>query len=270
MRDTRLVLRASAAASLRFYAATLLALWLTVMMPWLGVSPVLASGTANCSEFLQDSRWLGEQASTTAQRHGAKATFEDWYLQQCTNPGLLEFSASEVWSNVVPTDGSFNDIIQIGAANCRAPNCQGGMGYYYAYGVTHTTPGCSTFQDKSPNNNYLASWTAANHVYNVWHASNYWNLYVDSTRFRQVPESAICWTPRSSVWFAESWDYGDQLGGTYTDHLTVSGAQYTTTEGGSWVNTSFNPSGQCNYVPTNVPFNCDVTGAQSFDMWTDR
>ena len=250
--------------------ALVMSIWLTALVPWFGTSAVLAGGTANCSEALISNRWLGQQSASSSQRHGAKATFENWSLVQCTNPGLVEISGSEVWTNLIPTDGSDWDILQIGAGNCRAPVCHAGMYYYWGGGLRHTTPGCSQFQDSPPVNNGISSWTAASHTYAVQHASNVYNLQIDGVTKVVMAESAVCWTPRSAVWFGESWDYGDQIGGTYYDHLTVSNAQYQTSEGGGWVNTSFNAASPCNYVATHVPFECDVTGAQSFDMWTDR
>jgi hypothetical protein len=256
---------------LRLTVAVILSLWLAVMVPWLGGSSVLASGSANCSEGGQHSRFLAQHAQTTATRQGAKATFEVWNLVQCTNPGPVEISGSSIWSSVEPTDGGAYDILQMGAANCRYPGvCLAGMHYYFAAGLTHTTPGCSAFQDTWPILNSAGSWVSATHTYTVQHRNNEWDLLVDSTTKTAYVEAAVCWTPRKSVWFGESFDYGDQIGGTYADHLTVSGAQYTTTEGGGWVATAFSAANPCNDVPSVAPFYCDVTGIQSFDIWTDR
>lgn len=251
--------------------AVAMSIWMAVMLPWLGVSPVLASGSANCSELGATNRWVGQQASTTGQRHGAKGTFELWALVQCSNPGLFEVSGSFVFSNIVPTDGGFNDIIQVGAGNCRAPiECASGMTYYEGWGITSTTPGCSTFEDTAPAPFNLGAWTSHTHTYTVQHISNVWKFIVDGTTLDSIPESWICWTPRSASWFGESWDYGDQIGGTATDHLTISSTQYTSIEGGGWANTAFNASNACNYVASHPPFFCDVTQTNELDIWTNR
>jgi hypothetical protein len=245
-----------------------LSIWLAFMLPWIGVSRVFALGAAPCSELFQKNRWQGQQSSTTSERHGAKGVFESWSLVQCTNPGLFEISGSFVFSNVIPTNGSFNDIIQVGAGTCRAPICSGGMHYLFAAGLTHTTPGCSTYQDTTPLPNEAGSWTGTTHTYTVQHSGNLWRLMVDGVAKANYAEAAICWTPRSSIWFGESWDYGDQIGGIPVDHMTISGTQYMPFEGAAWFNTTFAAANPCNYAASSPPFQCDVTGAQSLDFWT--
>jgi hypothetical protein len=248
------------------------AMWLALIPVWLALAPtVWAAETANCSELGATNRWQGHQASTTTgQRHGAQAIFEDWSLVQCTNPGLVEASGSFVFANVVPTDGTSLDIIQIGAGNCRAPNCPGGMQYYAANGLSHHTPGCSTFQDTAPILRGWGAWSPGNHIYRVEHSTNFWRVFVDQTQKASLAEGSLCWTPRSSVWFGESWDYGDQIGGTPTDRLSITQASYMTSEGSAWVATSFNASAGCSYAGSSGIFNCDVTGTRSLDIWTDR
>lgn len=252
--------------------ASAVSLWIALAPAWLGMAPPAAAiGTANCSEITPQNRHLGHQASTGALRHGARATFENYSLWQCSNPGFpVEISGSLVFSNVVPTDGSTWDIIQVGAADCRSPDCGAGMRYYYALGLASSTPGCAGYQSIPPVIWNAGAWTAAAHEYRVEHIANAWKLYVDSSLARSYPESNVCWTPRSSVWFGESWDYGDQIGGTLGNKLTISATKYTTTEGGGWIGTSFVAANPCNYAGSFDVFHCDVTGATTIDIWTDR
>ena len=246
-------------------AAVLTAMLLITLFP----ATTMAAETAACNELYKN-RWQGHQSATTAQRHGAQAIFEAQALQQCINPGLIEVSGSFVFSNIVPTDGGANDIIQIGAGNCRAPNCPAGQRYYSAYGRTSSTPGCSSKSNRSPLVGDEGAWANAAHVYKVVHQSNEWSFFVDNTKVGWVLEGEICWTPRSAVWFGESWDFGDQIGGTAANKFSITQASYTTVEGGGWTATSFNAAAGCNYVGTQFPFNCDVTGLRSINIWTDR
>lgn len=248
------------------------AMWLALVPLWLLMAPgVLAAGNAPCRDGGPVNRWQGQQASTVAgRRHGAQASFEGQVLVQCTSPGLIEISGSFVFSNVVPTDGGFNDIVQIGAGNCRAPNCPGGMQYYTGWGRSNATPGCSAFSNVLPLATGVGPWGGGARVYKVRHAANVWQLVVDNTVKLNIPESAICWTPRSSVWFGESWDAGDQIGGTLANKLSITSASYMTVEGGALVATTFNAANACNYAASAFPYNCDVTGARSLDIWTNR
>lgn len=104
----------------------------------------------------------------------------------------------------------------------------------------------------------------------VKHSANYWRFIIDGDQVDSVSEPAVCWMPRSSVWFGESWDYGDQIGGTSSSRYFVTATQYMTIEGGGWNNTSFNSSASCNYAPTSPPFYCDIININRFEIWTNR
>jgi hypothetical protein len=249
------------------------ALWLTLLPLWLVVAPVtFAAGTAPCSEGGPHNRWQGHQNAVAApgQRHGAQAIFEGQVLQQCSSPGLVEISGSFVFANVTPTNGGSNDIVQIGAGNCRAPNCPGGMQYYTGWGRSHATPGCSAYGDVLPLATGVGAWGGGDRVYKVQHVNNQWQLLVGNVVFQTVAETNLCWVPRSSVWFGESWDVGDQIGGTAVNKLSMTQASFTNAENGVFVPTAFNAANACNYAASNFPFNCDVTGGRSVDIWTNR
>lgn len=112
-----------------------------------------------------NNHWVGQQNATTGQRHGAQARFENYSLLTCIqpDPDFLEVSGSFVLSNIIPTDGQFNDILQIGAGKCVSPSCPSGMRYYSGFGLTHTTPGCAGWQDQPPLLLFEGNWTAASH-----------------------------------------------------------------------------------------------------------
>lgn len=87
--------------------------------------------------------------------------------------------------------------------------------------------------------------------------------------YHATPEASICWAPKIAVWFGESLDYGDQIGGTPGNPLTVSDTRLALSENGSFISTSFDSSAFCNYG-NGAPFFCDITGTRSFNVWTNR
>jgi hypothetical protein len=230
----------------------------------------LAAETADCSELWATNRWRGHAVQDANQKHGASGTAEAHTLAQCTNPGLIEASGSFSFSNVTPSDGGYNDIVQVGMGNCRAVNCPAGMRYYSGWGRTSSTPGCSGYSNRAPVVTDEGAYSSASHDFKVYHQTNYWRFFVDSTQVGSVGESSICWTPRVAMWFSETWDFGDQIGGTPANKLSVTLTNYASSEGGGFVWTNFNAAGACNYGGSGAPFYCDVTGTRSYSTWTDR
>lgn len=109
----------------------------------------------------------------------------------------------------------------------------------------------------------------AQHDYKVYHTANVWKLLVDSTLKSSVGEASICWSPAKSSWFGETWDQGDQLGGTAASHLPVTLMNYATAEDGGFFWTNLTPGPVCNY--NNAPpaaYQCSITSAKSIDLWT--
>lgn len=144
------------------------------------------------------------------------------------------------------------------------------MHYLTAWGRTSSTPGCSGFSNRAPANNFVGYWTSGSHTLTVRHTGNYWYHHVDGVQKSSVSEASICWTPRRALWFGESWDLGDAIGGSSTNKFTISSLMYTNTEGGAWNNTAFSASSTCNYQDGPAPFNCEVAGAQSISVWTSN
>lgn len=254
-------------------AAIAMAVWTLLAYPSAGLAEThVGPGPCVDADTDNNNQWAGQKNESANGRHGARANYEAWVLVMCTNPGLVEISGSYVFANVGPNDGGFNDIIQIGAGHSRCPvACPSGMHYFSGMGLTHTTPGCSGYQDVAPLLLDEGAWTNQQHQYMVKHSGNLWRLYVDGVQEGfSLAESGVCWTPRMSFWMGETLDRGDQLGGTFGDRLRISTTQYMSSEGGAWLNTSFNASNQCNYAATNIPYFCDIIGLQSIEIWTDR
>jgi hypothetical protein len=182
---------------------------------------------------------------------------------------LIEISGSFIWINIIPTNGGFNDILQLGIGVCRGGiECSDQMHYQAARGREKTTPGCSGFTNEYPIGHRLAYWNPGTWVLELKHTGNYWVHKIDGIEFELLSESWVCWTPRKAVWFAESLDTGDALGGSTLNPYLISNARYTTTEGGSWSAPSWTVGPSCNYADGPAPFGCEVAGASAINVWT--
>ncbi len=229
----------------------------------------LAAGTTACSEGPgQVNHWRGEAVSG-GQKHGTSGTVPGRTLVMCTSPGPIEIDGSFYFSNVEPASGSFRDIVQIGFGQGRSPTLLGGMYNIYGWGRSSSTAGCSGFSNKDPLATQLNAYDNASHDYKVYHASNAWKLYVDTTQKVGITESAICWTPGKSTWFGETWDAGDQLGGTQASHLPITSMNYANAEDGGFFWTNLDAAQACNYnAAPPAAYSCDITTTRSIDIWT--
>lgn len=186
---------------------------------------------------------------------------------------FIEYSGSFAFSNVVPIPGSADDIVQVGIGNCRSPTCSGGIHYYTGYGRNPTTPGCSGYSHRQPIATEMAFAYKGlySHDLKVGHSPGNWYFYTDNTLLQLTADSNICWTGKQAVWFGESWDAGDAIGGPATDVADFGSTNYATTVGGGYTYTSFNPNLACNYGPAQAAYyKCDVIKSTEFLFWTAR
>lgn len=82
-----------------------------------------------------------------------------------------------------------------------------------------------------------------------------------------LPLGSICWTPTRAVWFGESWDSGDAIGGSAGNHVKLTSAHYEATVGGTWSSPSFNPGANCPLI-TLPKYKCVAQNGQAIDFWT--
>lgn len=248
---------------------TISAIVLQLMFP----TTVAAVQTATCSDAFTNNRWRGN-AITGGQKHGASSTANATFLNICTSPQGISWDGSFYFSNVTPTTNShFNDIVQVGYGQCRSALCpaEGHNYYLWSWGRDPRTPGCANFSTVSPLIiGGIAVWTPASHTFGVNHVSNEWRGYVDGVDRMSEMEWSICWTPARAVWFGETLDLGDQLGGTAASPLIISNTTYQNTEGGGFFYTSFNPALECNNNVGTAPYFCDVTSGTGLALWTNR
>lgn len=235
--------------------------------------PRLAAATAiSCSEIPITNRHQGQVVFSTSQKHGIKATVENQALQQCTNPGFpIELSGSFIWVNIVPSDGTNWDIIQLGVGVCRGGiECVGTMHYQAARGRSDDTPGCAGFTNEAPIGHRFSGYVPDTHVLELVHTGNLWSHRIDGIIKEGLAESWVCWTPRKAIWFAETLDYGDAMGGTPTNEFSIYNARYTNTEGGAWILPTFPLGPTCNYVDGPAPWNCRVLSQTQINVWTNN
>lgn len=229
---------------------------------------VRAAGTANCNP--DGNRWKGHAVQGSGQVHGVSGTFEGQHMKLCDNPGISETSGSFVLSNITPSNGGFNDIVQIGMGSCRVWfYCGDRMRYYSGWGRTESTPGCAGEASRFPTVVDEGDWVDASHDYKVYHQNNWWRMFVDQVEYLAVHEDEICWTPKIAVWFGEALDAGDQIGGTAANPFGVTATNYAAAENGGFGWTTFNANDPCNYGNP-PPYRCDVTGTKSLTIWTAR
>jgi len=236
----------------------------------LAIPPVaFAADTANCSEGPGAvNRHKGNSWSAL---YGVAAIIDGQTLNKCTNGVVGEVAGSQAWVNIEGY-GSTNNIIQIGLLKCANPinpACDSNMHFVRAWGRS----GCVSLPDHYPFPEAIGSWDGANHNYKVWRNSAAWNFYIDTTSWGGITPDQICWTPSRVTWFAETWDYGDALGGTSTDRLYFNSMAYASAIGGGFTYTGFG-SQTCGISDgpnnTSPPFYCTQLNSNTMQVWTNR
>ena len=81
----------------------------------------------------------------------------------------------------------------------------------------------------------------------------------------------FCWTSNGAEWKAETWDKGDQMGGTTGDSQNFTNAIYQRTTNGVWISPSFTTCA-IRTKPVGVinDYLCTRINGQSVNVWTDR
>ena len=242
-----------------------------LLRPAIAPTAVYAATAIDCQDggLTATNYWKGHESQLTTAA-GASAVVPAMTLSLCNPSPVYEVDGSFYFSNVTPGNGGANDIIQVGFGSNRCPTCVSGTRYVAAYGRWHTTPGCYAMSDKVPTADDYGAYVSAQHDFKVYHIANQWRFYVDLTLIRSIGESAICWSPTKVSWFGETWDSGDQIGGTAASKMQVNQTNYATAEGGSFYLTSWNPSVGCN-LGGSLPaaYQCDIYSSSSLRIWTN-
>lgn len=102
------------------------------------------------------------------------------------------------------------------------------------------------------------------------HGTTHWRGYIASDIRAEIANSQVCWTPKSATWFAESWDFGDALGGSAGNKFSQTTLRMQNSQNGTWVSPSLNAANACSIREPEAIFKCDITSSDAFQAWTDR
>lgn len=260
-----------------------LALGLALFAAALGSGTAFANHTADCTASSQVKDFAG--MAVAAGDEGASANLDSEFLNLCTNRGSNDVGANFGWASVGTSQCTVagacgSSIIQIGRGTCWVTGyspCDATSNIFWAWGRNNEAPGCSGSMDVGAAVTDLGPAPSSGaYAYQVFrNASGSWTGQVlDSggivEAFTFLSAGSICWTSRQAVWFQESWNLGDPLGGQVTNTFRSTGNKYKTTAGGSWNWTAYNASNACHVLGADPPHECDAVSATAFDTWTDR
>jgi hypothetical protein len=241
-------------------------------------TPVLANHTAQCQEWGIVNRHVG-YASTSwpAHRYGVKARIGGASLGLCTQPRVGEGSSSVGWVAIEGPPYCCN-IVQIGYGTCYGwinETCEKADASlqrdFYAWGRDGATPGCSGFSTLEPTGHWYSVFSADNDYSVEEDASGLFTLRsLNATTF--IGTNLICWTNQYVTVSAESWDYGDAIGGTVANHLVFSLERFKTTPNEAWrvLPSLCSPGYKGPSQPPTGIFHCDVVNSNSLHMYTSR
>jgi hypothetical protein len=88
---------------------------------------------------------------------------------------------------------------------------------------------------------------------------------IDGVVKEAIPRSAICWTSTGVQYTGETWDRGDQMGGTVGVHQVISSSLVY--RSGSWTSPNFESACSTDYPAEYV---CSKVSGQRVDIWSDR
>ena len=162
-------------------------------------------------------------------------------------------------------DGAGNSIYQVGIAKCKYTYtaCDQVEHLFYAWGRTMGVDGC-TLATHPPVPVSLGAAPAGTHDYTVLKTATQVQFKLDGVVKTTIGAGNICW-PSTGVRFAgETWDRGDQVGGTVGVHQQISGALYY--KSGTWFSPSFTTC-TTEYLAEYI---CSRVNGQRVDIWSDR
>jgi hypothetical protein len=238
------------------------ALLLAIALPF----PVSAASNGPCADGNVVNRFDG-YTKIVAAVVSAEAQIEGQPPALCAGPD--GDSGSFTWIGV-QVNGSQRSIYQMGVAKCSYPYsiCSGGYRIFYSWGRDDSQGTCTSDVDPVPLD--LGAAPIGLHTYTVVRTATLIKFQLDGATIHDIPLSWVsCWTANSVAWVAETWDRGDQAGGTVADHQKVRAALYEASVGGVWSNASF-PIGCNNTIPTLSDYLCSRINGTGVDLWTDK
>lgn len=167
-----------------------------------------------------------------------------------------------------------NSIVQIGTAKCDVANstvCNGVFRLFYAWGRDQNSPGCGAFQNVPPAIRSLGAAPSGTNTYTVRRTTTEIQFLLNGATKTTIGVGNICWTGDGAEWKGETWDKGDQMGGTVGDKQNFTNALYQRSVNGSWLSPSFSTCSVISVPPGVVnSYDCTRVNGQAVNVWTDR
>ena len=198
---------------------------------------------------------------------GAEARIESISPLLCTGADAIHGSFTWVGVEIPLSNGA---IVQMGVGKCHdnsnLPMCDGTYRMFYAWGRDVNQGSCTSTRSPVPAS--LGPAPSGTHRYTVVRTSTQVLFQLDGLTQHSTSISGVsCWNGNTAAYVTETWDHGDQAGGTVGDRQTVSSALYEATVGGVWSSPGF-PS--CNIMTPITSYDCLRNAGNSVDIWTDR
>lgn len=225
-----------------------------------------ATHTQNCLEATVQNRFAawGKLAANVA---GADARIQNETLNFCTSATDND-RGNQIWS-AVDRNGTYTQtIVQTGLIQCSlsGPACDDTLNEARAWGRNSAAPGCGGFITVEPVPIRLGDPPGLQN-YEVVRTAAEWRFIIGGVVHDTLPLGSICWTPSRAIWFGESWDSGDAIGGFAGNHVSLTNALYEPSVGGAWNSPSFNPGANCPIIDL-AKYKCVAQNGQAIDFWT--
>lgn len=210
----------------------------------------------------------GGRALQTQGAAGAEAKINTVTPLICTgNPNVTRGSVS--W--VAVTGPGNLDIVQVGTGRCVSVHvvssgCTDQYQTMWAWGRSKGDAGCpSQLEDALPTWRKIGNAASGVHTYTVLKTPNDWDVKIDGLVKDSAPLSAVCWTPNEVMYLGETWDRGDQMGGTSASKQHFTSAIFEQTVNGPWLSPAISTC-----VPAYAAYKCSHINGQTLDIWTSR
>ena len=232
---------------------------------------VAATHVQACSESSVHNRYAGYRITSAFTVTGVEGRTDDVTLAICTSSSDDD-RANAVWVSIAPSDSTGNSIIQAGRVKCLLPAgsilCNGTNKVFWAWGRERGSAGCFDFTNVAPTGQLLGSWSSGTDVWRVTRDGNNWNIARDGGIVDNIPASFICWNLGNAwrQWEAESWDFGDALGGDLAVKYDLDQAHFRTSNG-IWHTAGF--TSPCNTV-SSPPGKCSVSTNTKIRIWAEH
>lgn len=240
---------------------------LVAMLYPTAVALALAPNTP-CKDVGFPSWFDGGPASTTtafANAAGAEASIS--YVDYALCTGSRQARGSSAWVGVGDAnDDMGNDIYQMGFIKCVYSSylaCDGAERMFFAWGRTGGVDGC-LLADHPAVPQSLGLAPTGTHSYRVIKSGSTLLFQLDGSTQTSLAASNICWPATGVRFTGETWDRGDQIGGTVGSHQVISSALYY--KSGVWSSPAF---GSCT-TDYSAEYLCSKVSGQRVDLWSDR